>query len=46
MYVGCLRRKAAVSLPSGGCCPAVWLELPRPGSRGLYLALGSSRHGP
>lgn len=40
------RRKTAVSLPSGGCYPAVWLELPLAGSHGLYVALGSNRHGP
>jgi hypothetical protein len=38
--------EAAVSLPSGGCYPAGWLELPLAGSQGLYVALGSSRHGP
>jgi DNA-binding NarL/FixJ family response regulator len=35
-----------VSLPTGGCYPAVWLELPLDGPPGPIGALGSSRHGP
>ncbi len=35
-----------MSLPTGGCSPAVWLELPLVGPPGLCMALGSRRHGP
>ena len=35
-----------MALPSGGCYPAVWLELQLSGPPGPIGALGSSRHGP
>ena len=34
-----------MSLPTGGCYPAVWLELPFVGRPGLRVALGSRWHG-
>lgn len=34
-----------MSLPTGGCYPAVWLELPLAGPLGFCTAAESRRHG-